>query len=160
MKFLSNLVWVILFFSVNVFSLTPNEVREIQDESFKITFSKKKIKLAGQIITVEVADTMKRRARGLMFRKSLPPNQGMLFDFITAQPMSFWMKNTLIPLSIGFFDEQRVLFQIEEMVPASGLELEPQIYKGVKPARYALEMPKDWFAKNKVELGKRFEFVP
>lgn len=52
--------------------------------------------------TVEIADTPAMRDRGLMFRKSLGPNQGMLFDFHTAQPVSFWMKNTLIPLDMLF----------------------------------------------------------
>lgn len=122
-------------------------------------FEKKKIRLAGKTITVEVADTNERRARGLMFRTELPEDQGMLFIFDREQPLSFWMKNTLIPLSIGYFDKQKKLIDVQEMEPAVAGEISPRSYPSKRPGQYALEMPKGWFTKHKVILGTTFAFI-
>ena len=80
---------------------------------------------------VEIADTDETRERGLMFRKSLGPNAGMLFDFKTPHEVSFWMKNTLIPLDIIFIDPEGRVLNIaaratplsEEPLPAAGAVL-------------------------------------
>lgn len=69
-----------------------------------------------QALSVEIADTERRRATGLMFRTRLAPNSGMLFLFPRAQPVRMWMKNTLIPLDMLFFDPQGTVIHIEENV--------------------------------------------
>lgn len=61
---------------------------------------------------VEVADDDKERERGLMFRREVPPDQGMLFDFKTPQPVAFWMKNTLIPLDIIYIEADGTVLSI------------------------------------------------
>ena len=67
-------------------------------------FEKRKIHLGGKTVVVEIADTDERRAYGLMFRNSLPKDEGMLFIFEDERIRSFWMKNTLIPLSIAYIN--------------------------------------------------------
>lgn len=121
---------------------------------------RKRISIGGKIIMVEVADDEASRSHGLMFRQALPDNTGMLFVFEQEQQLAFWMKNTLIPLSIGYFDDQKTLIDIKEMIPAVAGELRPKTYVSAKPAMYALEVPKGWFARNKVELGSKFFFLP
>lgn len=69
-------------------------------------------------ITVELADTPDSRARGLMFRKNLPPGQGMLFIYEAPSEVAFWMRNTLIPLDMLFIDERgRVAHVAPNAVP-------------------------------------------
>jgi uncharacterized membrane protein (UPF0127 family) len=72
------------------------------------------------VFTVEIANTEKERERGLMYRKSLPPGHGMLFDFHTEQPVGFWMKNTYIPLDMIFIrGDGRILSIAENAEPLS-----------------------------------------
>jgi uncharacterized membrane protein (UPF0127 family) len=93
-----------------------------------------------------------------MFRKSMPENDGMLFIFSQEDTRYFWMKNTYIDLSIGYFDKEKALIDIQEMKATSMMETRPPSYPSAKPAMYALEMNKGWFAKNKVKLGEKFQF--
>lgn len=122
-------------------------------------FARKKIKLGAHTLTVEIADTPRLRERGLMFRKKLEPNSGMLFVFERVQPMAFWMKNTLIPLSIAYIDEHKKIVDIKDMEPAVMGAQFPPSYPSKAPAMYALEMPKGWFAKNGIKIGDSFSFA-
>ena len=99
-------------------------------------------------ILVEIADTPSRRERGLMYRKTLADNHGMLFKFPRAEPLSFWMQNTYIPLDIAFLDDTGKIMQIESMSPLSTRQVVSK-----KSCRYALEMNRDWFAKNRIKVG-------
>jgi uncharacterized membrane protein (UPF0127 family) len=126
-----------------------------------ISFQKKKIRVGNQILTVEIADNDERRQRGLMFRKELKPNEGMLFEFENEQQLAFWMKNTLIPLSIGYFDGHRRFVNSLEMVPErpGTPDYSHKRYASWGPAKYALEMPADWFKKRSLDRGKStFEY--
>jgi uncharacterized protein len=125
-----------------------------------LTFEKKKLKIGSQVLSVEIADTPERSAQGLMFRKDLPEGSGMLFIFPDEQVRGFWMKNTFIPLAIGFFNAKKELIDIQEMVPAaSGIQVDFPTYNSKGPAQYALEVPKGWFAKHKIRLKQRFSFL-
>jgi uncharacterized membrane protein (UPF0127 family) len=128
------------------------------DPKVKVDFKKEKITLNGKTLSVEIADNELKRERGLMFRTELKPDQGMLFIFDDVQVRGFWMMNTLIPLSIGFFDEDRKLVKALEMEPAVMGEKNPPTYSSEKPAKYALEMSKDWMIKNKIKPGAEFKF--
>lgn len=123
----------------------------------EITFEKKQLVLGSKTITVEIADTSERSARGLMYRKSLKDDEGMLFIFQEEKVLSFWMKNTFIPLSIGFFNKNKVLIDVQDMEPVtSEMQLEIPSYTSKGPALYALEVPKGWFKKHKISLKSRF----
>ncbi len=124
-----------------------------------VVFEKKQIRLDKHILTVEIADSPQKQAQGLMNRKSLNKNSGMLFIFPNESIRSFWMKNTLMDLSIGFFNKDKKLVSTFEMKVPSLLEKSPPSYSSEKLAMYALEMPAGWFKKNKIPVGVKFEFV-
>jgi len=105
-------------------------------------------------IDAEVAADEQTRQLGLMYRSHLPPGQGMLFVFPSSSRICMWMKNTLIPLSVAFLDEEGRILNIEDMTP-----LNEESHCAVKSARYALEMNRGWFAEHGVKAGNRIEGV-
>jgi len=106
----------------------------------------------GHKITAEVASAPDERATGLMHRFSLKPDTGMLFVFERPEPLSFWMKNTFIPLSIAFLDADGRILNIEDMTPQT-----ENTHWSKGAALYALEMRKGWFAEKGVTAGNRVE---
>lgn len=108
--------------------------------------------IKGHKLTVEVAATDNSRTTGLMHRRMMPENRGMLFVFPYAGPQSFWMMNTYIPLSIAFVDEQGTIVNITDMKP---LTTDP--HPSAKPAKYALEMNQGWFAKRGIKAGAKID---
>jgi len=117
------------------------------------------ISLGSETLHVEIADTPETRAKGLMGRKTLPPNTGMLFVFDTPQRLSFWMKDTPIPLSIAFFDEERKLIETLDMEVSPDQKQPTPSYWSSEPALYALEVSKDWFREKGIEPGEEFSFL-
>ncbi len=105
-------------------------------------------------LNAEIANNEFRRRKGLMFRKTLPVNEGMLFVFEYDQKLSFWMKNTYIPLSIAFIDAGGFIREIYDMAPLH----ENIIYSSKNFVRYALEVNKGWFAGNNIVPGCRVFF--
>jgi uncharacterized membrane protein (UPF0127 family) len=101
-------------------------------------------------IRAEVADTFATRMQGLMHRRSLAPNAGMLFVFDEAAIHCMWMKNTLIPLSVAFIDAGGAIVNIADMEPHS-----EQSHCAASPARYALEMDRGWFARRGLKPGAK-----
>ena len=101
-------------------------------------------------IQAEVADNMGARMTGLMHRKSMAPNAGMVFVFEENASHCMWMKNTLIPLSVAFIDEAGTIINIADMQPHS-----EQSHCAARPARYALEMNKGWFAERGIKPGAK-----
>jgi uncharacterized membrane protein (UPF0127 family) len=109
--------------------------------------------------TVEIAKTEESHTQGLMNRDGLEPNSGMLFIFEKPQILAFWMKNTKIPLSIAFFDEDQRLINIATMSPLPPDAASYPKYLSSRPACYALEMPQDWFQDSDLEPSMKFSFL-
>jgi hypothetical protein len=107
------------------------------------------------VIRAEVAMAPTERAKGLMFRPALGPNQGMVFLFDEPAVQCMWMRNTLIPLSVAFIADDGHVLNIEDMVPQS-----EDNHCAAKPARYALEMNKGWFTKHGILVGAKISGLP
>lgn len=101
-------------------------------------------------VRAEVANDMGSRMQGLMFRKAMAENAGMVFVFDEVAPHCMWMKNTLIPLSVAFIDEAGTIVNVADMQPHS-----EQSHCAARPARYALEMNKGWFAQRGIKPGAK-----
>ncbi len=112
-------------------------------------------------LQVEIVASIETRSRGLMFRTSLPEDAGMLFAFEADGRWGFWMKNTLIPLSIGFIDSGWRLLEVLDMAvapdPANGPFV---IYEPGSPYRYALEVNQGYFRRKGISPGARLELIP
>jgi len=111
------------------------------------------IELGGQVFRVEVARTPEDKKAGLMHRQKLGRRRGMLFVYEVDSPMSFWMANTYIPLSIAFVDRQGTILQIEDMEPLDLTTVKSRI-----AARYALEVNQGVFEELGVRAGDRILF--
>lgn len=118
----------------------------LQTKIIKVSSRERTIKL-----TVQVADTFKKREKGLMFVEKLPENEGMLFVYSSKTYGGFWMKNTLIPLSIAFLDSDGKILRILDMVPCKKADCptyDPELFY-----QYALEVNLGWFEKNQIKVG-------
>src|SRR5262245_42498172 len=100
------------------------------------------------LITAELAANDPMRTRGLMFRESLAANHGMLFVFDSKAVHCMWMRNTLLPLSVAFLEDDGRIVNIEDMKP----QTEDSHCAGA-PVRYALEMTQGWFAQRGLKPG-------
>jgi len=99
-------------------------------------------------IEAEVAHTQQTRMTGLMNRRAMAPQRGMLFVFDEARTHCMWMKNTFIPLSVAFLDDAGRIINVEDMQPHS-----EDNHCAAKPARYALEMNIGWFRQRHLGAG-------
>ena len=121
----------------------------------EVTFRTASVKVASHPLKVEVAADEAQRMQGLMFRKQLGREEGMLFIFEEPAYHSMWMKNTLIPLSVAFVDKDGVILNILDMEPQT---LDSHMAAG--PAVYAIETNKGWFAAKKVKAGDKVSGLP
>ncbi len=101
-------------------------------------------------IEAEVAANQQNRMTGLMNRKTMPPQRGMLFVFTEKNTHCMWMRNTFLPLSVAFIDEEGSIINIEDMQPQTENNHCARI-----PARYALEMNIGWFAQRGIKPGTK-----
>src|SRR5687768_6155466 len=103
-------------------------------------------------LTAEVANTDATRSTGLMHRRMLPENRGMLFVFTDVAIHGMWMMNTHVPLSVAFLDTKGVIINIADMTPHT-----QDSHSAARPAKYALEMNQGWFRKRGIKPGDRVE---
>ncbi len=101
-------------------------------------------------LDVQLAQTPEQRQIGLMWRKDMPQHEGMLFIFEQASIQCFWMRNTLIPLTAAFLDEDGTIVNLADMQPQSD-----DSHCSSKPVRFVLEMNQGWFAKRQIKPGYR-----
>lgn len=132
------------FYSLNIFS----EVH---------SFEKGVLTLGEKKLFVEIATSKAQQEKGLMHRTKMGENEGMLFVFEEEEFRQFWMKNTFIPLSIGFFNSHKELVEIIDMEPVKSImQKEIPTYQSTKKAKYALEVNQGWFKKNNIKIQQHF----
>lgn len=107
------------------------------------------------LIQAQVAATPQQRAVGLMFRKDMPVNEGMLFAFEQASEQCFWMKNTLLPLTAAFVADDGTIVNLADMQPQSQVS-----HCSTKPVRFVLEMNQGWFDKRGLKAGSKLSGPP
>ena len=110
-----------------------------------------KLSIGTHVISTELATTDSSREHGLMHRRKLCTNCGMLFIFPVEDRWAFWSKNTPLALSVAFIDNNGVIISISDMSPDS-----LDIYTSPQNVAYALEMPRGWFSQHKIKNGERF----
>ncbi len=113
------------------------------------------IKVKDKTLKVKLAITPAQQRQGLMNVQGMPPtklpeNEGMLFIYRREEILSFWMKNTTLPLSIAFIDKKGNITEIRDMEPR-GMDS----IRSAKPAHYALEVNKGWFDRNSIKIGDK-----
>ena len=107
------------------------------------------------VVRAEVARTPLQQQTGLMFRREMAANQGMLFVFDQPGPRCFWMRNTLLPLTIAYVADDGSIVDLIDMQPQS-----ENSHCSSRPVRYALEMNQGWFAKRGIKPGFRLKGAP
>jgi len=110
------------------------------------------LQISDYTVIAEVSNTPEAREQGLMYRKHLRGNHGMLFIYPEPGVHGMWMKNTSVPLSTAFLDEQGVIINIIDMIPFS-----EERHHADAPAKFALEMPIGWFNKRGIKPGAKVE---
>lgn len=101
-------------------------------------------------IQTQVARTPEQHATGLMFRTEMPQQEGMLFEFTAPSQQCFWMKNTLIPLTAAFVDDDGTIVNLKDMQPQTTVS-----HCSAKPVRFVLEVNQGWFAKRGLKAGAK-----
>ncbi len=106
-------------------------------------------------IDTQLALTPEQHEIGLMFRKDMPQQEGMLFIFPSPSKQCFWMKNTILPLTAAFVADDGTIVNLEDMKPQT-----TDSHCSVKPVRFVLEMNQGWFAKKGIKAGSKLAGEP
>lgn len=111
------------------------------------------IRIGDRTVQMQIAALPAELQKGLMFRKEMGEDEGMLFVFMTAQPQGFWMRNTILPLDIGYLDPTGELREIYPMYPHD----ERPVNSRSRNIQFCLEMNQGWFARSGVKPGARLD---
>jgi uncharacterized membrane protein (UPF0127 family) len=111
------------------------------------------IKVGDRLVQLQVAVLAPELERGLMYRQTMGADEGMVFVFTAAQPQSFWMRNTTLPLDIGYFDSTGELIEIYQMYPLD----ERPVASHSKSIQFCVEMNQGWFRQAGIKPGARLD---
>lgn len=139
-----------LIFPLFIFNLSCKNKKESFQKEIPLRTSSPFVVINNETLYVEISDTAKKRELGLMFRNKLAQNLGMLFIFENERILSFWMKNTKIPLSIAFINSKKIIVDIQDMEPMTENE-----HRARFPAIYGLEANQGWFKRHNIRIGDR-----
>jgi uncharacterized protein len=140
-------------FAVTALALLLGTTAQAQDTPQKLGMIQ--LTAGMHLIQAQLARTPDERSIGLMFRPSMPANEGMLFAFEQPGQQCFWMKNTLLPLSAAFVADDGSIVNIEDMKPQT-----LDSHCSAKPVRFVLEMNQGWFAKRGLKAGSKLQGAP
>lgn len=135
--------------------LSPVGWTQMVDQRPQLTLARVTLLAKFYRIDAQVAQTHEERQIGLMFREKMPANEGMLFVFEQASRQCFWMKNTQLPLTAAFIDDDGTIVNLADMQP-----LTEQSHCSVKPVRFVLEMGRGWFATKGIKVGHQLTGPP
>lgn len=150
--FLSSLLLGLLTLLAGCAAEEQTASKSVEPVSFETRFP---IRLEGTVVRVQVALRMDEQQRGLMFRESLEPDEGMLFVFSSPRQMSFYMRNTSVPLDIGYLDASGVLREVYPMFPYD----ERPVLSVSNQIQMALEMRQGWFRDNGIKPGAKLDMA-
>jgi uncharacterized membrane protein (UPF0127 family) len=152
--------FIVLLAAFGLLGCSPSDLKITEQESDIVTSDSsdqaantQPLMIGEQKFYVEVAQTVEERQQGLMYRETMPANQGMIFNFSNEAPRNFWMKNTLIPLDMIWIDANKTIVDIQAAEPCK-VENCP-IYSGAAPAQYVLELNQEVL---RAQVGDRVEF--
>lgn len=141
------------FFQKNKNQTLTNKVAPTFTKNGELQFLKKDNSLI-TTIDIEIAENDQERAKGLMWRKSMPENSGMLFLFDNEKQLSFWMKNTLIPLDIIYVNKLKEITDIHNnTVPLSEISIPSK-----KPVQFTIEVIAGFCNNNQINIGDKIKF--
>ncbi len=121
----------------------------------QLNLPRAKLQIGLHLIDAQLATTPEQREVGLMFRREMPRHEGMLFVFQEKSRLCFWMKNTLLPLTAAFLDDDGTIVNLADMAPQT---TDPHC--SARPVKYVLEVHQGWFAKARVKAGEKVMGLP
>lgn len=148
--FLRRFVWLSL--SIVIFIAPRISLAQFHHTDANSSLELMPLHIGDAAILAEIADTARHRQIGLMHRRFMPEHRGMLFVFKEPQTLCFWMRNTLIPLSIAYLDEHAKVIDIFDMQP-----LDESSVCSTAPAQFALEVNQGWFEHHQVKVGDQLQ---
>lgn len=147
---IKQIIILLLILSIALFGAYSFLVAKSREGMLKVHFEHSDGSKTGSYF-LEIADTAEKRSQGLMYRKSMPADQGMFFKFDSEKIQSFWMKNTYIPLDMIFLDKDLKVVGLLENVPALN-EIPRKIDK---PSKFIVELNAGESSKVKIDIGSR-----
>ncbi len=111
------------------------------------------IKVGDKVVRMQLAVLDSEQERGLMYRRDLGADEGMLFIYSKPQQMNFWMRNTPTALDIGYFDKDGVLLEVYPMQPFD----ETTVSSRSSAVQFPLEMNQGWYSRNGVRAGAKLD---